>query len=91
MTSSLDDFKIIDDFKKRINNCLVNLKKEYRNFTNGRGSEPEIELCKITKELGVLYKETKNKRYLEIKNNALIDYSNIVLRCNEDGSNYGKH
>jgi hypothetical protein len=91
MTKSIDNELTVKEFRFKINNCLVNLKKEYKNLTNGRGSLPEMELCSITKQLTELYKTTKDKIYLQMKDNALIDYSNIVLRCNKDGSNYGKH
>jgi hypothetical protein len=113
MPSSIDESvnsdvnvdKKIMCFKRRIENCLINLREAYKDikdkngdningtgFSKGINSEYQKEFCSITKELNALYQETKDKRYLHAKYEANRRYSNIIFSinpCTGYGNNNG--
>jgi hypothetical protein len=76
-------------YQKRLKNLLFFLAKDYSSLTKGNHSPREEKLCLITKELDNHYKETGIKEYKQVKEKALIRYSEIVMNCKCHGSRYG--
>jgi hypothetical protein len=79
-----------NEFKKKLENNIFFLKKEYGvSLTNGRHSVQEKRFCKTLQEIEEAFKITKDPQYREIKNDAKLKYSNLVVNCKKHGSRYG--
>ncbi len=77
------------DYQKRLKNLLYFLRRDYTSLNDGRNCKRERTLCTLTKELDTHYKETGIKEYKQVREKALIKYSEIVMNCKRHGSRYG--
>ena len=77
-------------YQKRLKNLLFFLQKDYTSLTKGSHCKRERKLCEITRELQTHYENTRDEGYKKVKENALLRYSEIVMNCNRQGSNYGR-
>jgi hypothetical protein len=87
--TSLDDIKSIQEFWSIINKKIPLIKLNYYSTLNGRGCQAEREFIEVISEIKKAHELTKDKKYLILKDQAMIAYSNMISNIKLD-SNYGR-
>lgn len=82
--TSLENIKSIQEFWSIINKKIPLIKLNYYSTLNGRGCQAEREFIEVISEIKKAHEVTKDKKYLRLKDQAMITYSKMISNVKLD-------